>query len=122
MTNGGVRLVGGASPLEGRVEVCLDGEWGTVCDDFWSNLDAVVVCNQLSLGRTDALAIQGAEFGPGTGPIHLSHFFCSGAEPILTDCPHKGIQGTACTHNQDASVVCSGMSVCLSVCLSVCCL
>ena len=45
--NGEVRLVDGNTSYEGRVEMCYDGVWGSVCDSSWDNNDAAVVCRQL---------------------------------------------------------------------------
>ena len=39
--------MGGSSSLEGRVEICQNNEYSTVCDDFWDELEAMVVCAQL---------------------------------------------------------------------------
>ena len=39
--------MGGTFSLEGRVEICQNNEYSTVCDDFWDELEAKVVCGQL---------------------------------------------------------------------------
>lgn len=44
---GSVRLFGNTEPNEGRVKVCLSGQWGVVCHDGWDHNDAKVVCRQL---------------------------------------------------------------------------
>ena len=46
-SEGDVRLAGSNSFTEGRVEICLNNEWGTVCDQSWDSIDAGVVCRQL---------------------------------------------------------------------------
>ena len=45
--NGEIRLVSGRSDIEGTVQVCVFGYWGTICDTSWDSRDAYVVCKRL---------------------------------------------------------------------------
>lgn len=50
-TNGDLRLTNGPFIYNGRVEVCNNGAWGTVCDDFWGTQDTRVVCKQFGFSQ-----------------------------------------------------------------------
>ena len=55
--NGDIRLVDDRNyhyndpPLVGIVELCVNKTWGTICDDYWNDNDARVVCKQLGYSR-----------------------------------------------------------------------
>lgn len=90
----------------GRVEVVVNGEWGTICDDYWDTNDATVVCRQL--GYPVVLGVySSARFGRGSGTIWLDDLWCSGDEESLFNCGHIGIGQHNCGHSEDAGVACS---------------
>ena len=64
-----LRLVGGATSAEGRVEVNVNGTWGTVCDDLWTINNTRVVCQQL--GYDEGTTAPYLYYGPGTGKIKI---------------------------------------------------
>ena len=99
----GIRLVGGATANEGRVEVYLNGVWGTVCGYYWDIHDAVVVCRQL--GYSSAISAHGSTyFGAGTGRTHYGDMACKGTETYLADCLQSRVR--YCSHRNDVGVVC----------------
>ena len=53
--HGQIRLTGGSS-LSGRVEICLAGQWGSVCADNWNSAEASVACRQLGFQAVGELA------------------------------------------------------------------
>ncbi|KAL7383918.1 hypothetical protein ABVT39_020605 [Epinephelus coioides] len=100
-----VRLVAGESRKEGRVEVFINGQWGSVCDDGWNDVNAAVVCRQMGfMGVAKARSM--AYFGEGQGPIHLDNVRCLGAEMSLGQCSAVGQDSHDCRHSEDAGVIC----------------
>ena len=45
--DGDLRLMNGSNSTEGRVEICYNNTYGTVCDNFWDTPDAIVACRKL---------------------------------------------------------------------------
>ena len=107
--NGDIRLVDGSTMYEGRVEVCVNNAWGTVCDDFWDNNDARVVCRQAGFSDQNATARSFAFFGQGSDPIVLDDVRCTGTESRLIDCPYNPTHN--CIHFEDAGVTCQPSKV-----------
>ena len=50
--DGEIRLEGANYDHEGRVQICYDNTWGTVCDVNWGINEATVVCTQLGFLST----------------------------------------------------------------------
>ena len=126
---GDVRLVGGSTQYEGRVEVCIDDQWGTVCDDNWDNIDATVVCKQLGYTYSESkfcclkvivviypcyldalgdIAYSSAYYGSGSGPIFLTDVSCTSSKTSLLQCNSDAILPGGCSHSEDAGVKCEG--------------
>ncbi|XP_074849505.1 neurotrypsin isoform X2 [Carettochelys insculpta] len=100
-----IRLMDGENKKEGRVEIFINGQWGTICDDGWSDKDAAVVCRQLGY-KGPARARTMAYFGEGKGPIHVDNVKCTGNERSLADCIKQDIGTHNCRHSEDAGVIC----------------
>ncbi|XP_062453544.1 antigen WC1.1-like [Rhea pennata] len=103
------RLVNGSTACLGRVEVQVQGTWGTLCDSRWDSSDAHVLCHQLNCGFAESVP-QGGRFGRGTGPVWRDTFHCDGTESHLGQCPVTVLGASPCSQDNNAGVVCSGLS------------
>ena len=94
---------------EGRVEVCFNNTYGSICHYLWSVEDAQVVCRNLGFNGENASFLTHDIYGTATGPIHLTNVQCNGNEDTLEQCSHS--QDTEeCMQNEVASVTCTGIT------------
>ncbi|KAM3860937.1 scavenger receptor cysteine-rich domain-containing protein DMBT1-like [Diretmus argenteus] len=120
-SNPEIRLVNGTDHCSGRVEIQHDGQWGTVCSNYWDLKDAQVVCRELDCG-TPQTVNHFAFFGQGLGEIWLDLFQCLGNVRLVNGSSrcagrvefyHNGQWGTVCGDSwdvNDAKVVCSQLN------------
>lgn len=87
------------------MEVFINSQWSTVCDDLWDIRDADVVCRQLGYPRALAAA-RGNTFAMGNGNILLTRVNCVGNESSLLLCDKQ--VNNVCNHMEDAGVYCFG--------------
>ena len=122
---GDLRLVGGGSAREGRLEIfAADGAtWQRVCDDGWDDTDAQVACRQLGMGGGKAYK------GPGSAEAVVVHAFdgapaaaawphaaeCGGDEEALRTCVNASAAAVTCSNSEHAGLACSSGIVLLVV-------
>lgn len=114
------------------MEIYYNNEWGTVCDDHWTIIEADIVCRQLGFPAAEYVILEG-RFGAGKvwhrplplpippsllppppppqGHIWLDEVVCVGNEYFLHQCNHTNWGENNCLHTEDAGVICQRMSL-----------
>nr|XP_054773957.1 uncharacterized protein LOC129282046 [Lytechinus pictus] len=102
-----VRLQGGSSEYEGRVEIRYQNQWYMVCDDGWGIEEANVVCNQLGYdGAQSAVQLAAIDFGSNSNSFAMDDVVCSGTETELIKCSYRGWGSHNCENVEAAGVRC----------------
>ncbi|WAR30358.1 C163A-like protein [Mya arenaria] len=92
-----IRLVGGSSQYSGRVEILYNGTWGTLCDNGFSDRNAVVA------GFAQAIKNL-ANYPTAPAQIWLDDVVCTGCEHNIADCNHRHWGSNNCNHDDDVGV------------------
>ena len=120
----------------GRLEIFLNDQWGTVCDNGFHSDDATVACRQLgfegyvlystegirSLGYVSKLKncyaimkinyFQYCSYTPASidVPTWLDNLDCTPNDASIESCSHQGIGVHSChlDHTEDIALVCYG--------------
>ncbi|XP_066951338.1 lysyl oxidase homolog 2 isoform X2 [Macrobrachium rosenbergii] len=92
-----IRLKGGRTDTEGRVEVRLPGStnWTLLCGDGWSLLEAMVVCRHIGMKYAQG-ALSAGFFGGNKSDISISGIKCHGNEEKLDHCLHDAVGDVFC--------------------------
>ncbi|XP_052276513.1 uncharacterized protein LOC127875477 [Dreissena polymorpha] len=103
-----IRLVNGSRSSHGRLEVFYNNMWGTVCDDSFDILEAIVVCRMLGFtGDQLTFSVRDqATYGQGIDQIWLDDLGCNGTELNLFNCRTKNWGDNNCNHDEDVGVDC----------------
>ena len=119
---------------EGRLEIYLNSEWGTVCDDNFGYAEAIVACRQLGYSKAEIYGVARSlgcvttgsydnsllictvhfRFKDGSDEvlIHLDQVNCTGKEDAihLLSCLNSGQANHNCLHTEDIALICSKLN------------
>lgn len=105
---GDIRLVGGPSGMEGRLQVFHTGAWGEVCDDY---LDGFYGHNYTTQTACQQLGYRGGEFvstyDAPSNVFALDDVACSGTERRIDACPHLAWGTHNCSASEGAGLRCA---------------
>ena len=93
----------------GRVELLVNGTWGSVCNDAWNYPDARTACrydvlfnisknsvfiflsqHSRMLGLTTVTCVaHGPTFGEGSVPVIMRAIYCRGSEDDFNECTYE---------------------------------
>ena len=110
-----VRLVGGSSPLEGRLQIFRNGGWGSICSDGFTQQSAAVACQQMGLvlNPHDWL-LDHKQLGTTSGrvPVLLSHVDCGELDTDIGRCAAEEVEEgeNYCGHDRDVALRCHDVS------------
>ncbi|XP_066488385.1 lysyl oxidase homolog 3 isoform X2 [Tiliqua scincoides] len=104
-----IRIVGGRTPFEGRLEVKRAGRWGTICSTSWGTSEAMVACRQLGLGYAMHAVTETWYWDAGNvTEMVLSGVKCTGQEMALSHCQQHSSPSCGKTGPRFAAgVICS---------------
>ena len=120
----------GSRPHEGRVEICFNETWGTVCDQIsryysWNHSQADIVCKQLGYSQAGKMSEHDSihtkilichadffysesstyYFGRGSSPVNITYVYCSGTESSLADCSYSTRQSSVSNCIQNYNII-----------------
>jgi hypothetical protein len=83
---GSIKVVDGQDTSDGRIEICFDNLWGTICSQSWDKNDALIACKQLGFSTEFALSFSKTTSAAVSGYNHFGSVTCVGTENTLLEC------------------------------------
>ncbi|XP_060603472.1 neurotrypsin-like [Ruditapes philippinarum] len=98
----GIRLAGTSGPYHGRVEIDVNGTWGTICDRYVYDYEADAICQMFGLESYSFY--HNAYYGEGSGPVYIDELNCYFGQEHINECQY--VTEHTCQHRNDVSVMC----------------